>query len=458
MSLISFSGSSSQASNYGAPLQPVSNSINARLKQAVFQGVLPSVNLLKFSLTFFNLYANDNQPFPPSEAVREKLLDLAKVTLDNYKHHLNFANLSSQDLALLFRIIKSYSKHYPNDDTFRKISNVLEEYLVYLCSADAATGKATKASASEIIESLKRFNDLFNVGNIITRMEKALERTSDVLKSSMFQSLPPEILLHILSYLGMIDLIKTAKVCKNLRVLSYDNSLWKRELSCLPGNSQIYKIGKDVWEKHVDLKKHGLVIEDLPEPSSRLLVKSIKMASQVENTAGFTQLIIPKGLTFDKLTAIALEPKIGNPTGYVKECKSIPEQLPVEQTYEIMISRSVIKETRNKTYDRQEEVINRIGFDVPRLIEVTSLIFLTYISSDKEPPTTLFPSYPQWIVTRCSDELGYVDGHFCKVGGFATNFNYAGYVGLHSTSVTKDEQNDYLGMAGKQIIRMSQKK
>jgi hypothetical protein len=46
--------------------------------------------------------------------------------------------------------------------------------------------------------------------------------------SIKFEELPSEVLVKILSFLEIVDFIKCSKTCKRIRVIFYDNSLWKR--------------------------------------------------------------------------------------------------------------------------------------------------------------------------------------------------------------------------------------
>ena len=123
--------------------------------------------------------------------------------------------------------------------------------------------------------------------------------------------LPDDLVSHALSFLSPEDLARASGVCREWNKLSAD--LWQAfDLK------KICKvIDQAVWERHVDLATLGLDASGAPAIDKRIAIPFIKRLSrQVEGDAGVTLLTMPKGLTLNKLIALAAAPKQGPATQF----------------------------------------------------------------------------------------------------------------------------------------------
>ncbi len=241
--------------------------------------------------------------------------------------------------------------------------------------------------------------------------------------------LSQELVLHIFGFLSPKDLGQTACVYREWEMLSSDNSLWKAfDLKELFPSLKV--IDETVWETHVDLTALGLSVEDAPPVDKRTeiqILKKLFASLKIENNAGITVLTMPKGLTLNKLVTLAGSPKQGNSTSFRYILPHVLEKLgnnPVEKTYRVAITNSVLQGSRNLV-SAQQELVNKLGCEMPGVLPATTLAILTYISSQAADPTRLYGDNP-WTYTRCCEQVG---GYNLVVGCFASAGLLVNYIG-----------------------------
>jgi hypothetical protein len=160
----------------------------------------------------------------------------------------------------------------------------------------------------------------------------------------------------------------------------------------------------------LDAKAQGMTIYDEPQISKLAILKYLqKLAPHVENNEGLTLLTMCKGLTLNQLFAIAKQAgiKVSVWDEIVKELGDVP----VEQTYVILITNSVFNESRRKIYDQQKELVSEHGCEMPTVQEYVALCVFT----NKFFQKCLYGQNP-WTFGRSST---HVKSYPLVVGGFA---------------------------------------
>lgn len=240
--------------------------------------------------------------------------------------------------------------------------------------------------------------------------------THDELAVSI-ESLPQELLLNIFGFLSPKELGRISPVCREWKMLASDDLLWNAFEKKL---SSLKVIDAKVWETHVDLAKLGIKTEDDSPVNMRSEIAMLTELSsvEIEGDAGFTVLTMPEGLTFNKLMTLARNPKLGNATDFRYIWFRITDELgdtPVQKTYKVAISNSVLKGSRNLSVSEQQKLVNKYGCEMPGVLPAATLSILTYISSKELPPTRLYNHNPR-TYTRCCEQI---DGWQLVVGGIA---------------------------------------
>lgn len=253
-------------------------------------------------------------------------------------------------------------------------------------------------------------------------------------------TLPNELVAHIFTFLTPEALAARASlVSKDWRELALEPSLWRVFIKFF---------GQAEWEKHADVKTMGLEFEaktiDMPTAIKEALPLFAKLDAEVtaycthngvpigekpgiDKNLGVEFLDIPKNLTLDKLFAFAKAPKQGSAINFNSSAAGIHwswahSWIPflrefgdkaVEQPYRIMITRGIVWRTRNWKLDDQEATLKRLGCVHPKVIEITTQIFTTLVSS---PPQSRC-QYDDNNYTRCIRAETF-QGHNLFVGGF----------------------------------------
>jgi hypothetical protein len=244
----------------------------------------------------------------------------------------------------------------------------------------------------------------------------------DRINASAATVLPDDLLTQVLSFLSPEDLARASGVCREWSNLSAE--VWKD----FDLNKICKVIDQAVWERHVDLATLGLDASGAPAIDKRVAIPFIKRLSrQVEGDAGVTLLTMPKGLTLNKLIALAAAPKQGPARQFRHIWPRIVHEfgnIAVDKTYTVAITNSVLKGSRNKNIAVQRALAQGNGGELPGVLLASTVAFLTYVSSPEgQPPTRLYGNEP-WVHTRCSEQIGEYN---LVVGGFAPAGPYAHY-------------------------------
>jgi len=247
------------------------------------------------------------------------------------------------------------------------------------------------------------------------------EYNTDIQTASSIGRVPKEIITEIFKFLSPEELAKACRVCKKWNELGCNPSLWSAfDLKKLFPALKI--LDEKIWQKYADLSALGLSVNDTTPSDNRKIIPKLKRLFaflKIERGAGITLLTMPEGLSKEKLEEFAQSPKEGNPTRFRANIwHSIDERehedITVDKTYRIAITNSVLEGSRNLSAIAQQELVNKIGCEMPKLLEVSTLAILTYISSPKSSPVRLYSDNP-WTYTRCSEQN---DGCNMIVGGF----------------------------------------
>lgn len=191
-------------------------------------------------------------------------------------------------------------------------------------------------------------------------------------------------------------------------------------------------INKGVWEDFVDLKEHGLVFEEIQEPkiTKRDFIEIEKMASQVEPNLGIYPISIidcPKGLSPNKIIAIAKAPKKGNKTSFDTWCKSFFNKygdIEIKKTDRVIVTNGVFEKSRKMEVPDQEKLVKDLNCDMPEATPFMANIALTFIRSDPNDPLRLFGKDP-CTHTRCMED---VKGYKVIIGA-GTDVSYDNHPG-----------------------------
>lgn len=234
--------------------------------------------------------------------------------------------------------------------------------------------------------------------------------------TDFFSQQPQEIILNIFGYLTAIDLAKCGEISRRWRRLASDATLWNAfDLRTISSSLKVFD--ELDWVTHVDLSSFGLDVTDAPPLDKRQAIPFLKRCLSslpIEGNVGITVLTIPKGLTFNTLVKLAGSPKVGNTAKFRYIWDRISSEIgdiPVDKTYRIVITNNVFKKSRNLSVSDQKALVRKIDCEMPRVLEATVLLVVTFMSSGER----LYSDNP-WTYTRCSEQLA---GYQLVVGGFS---------------------------------------
>jgi hypothetical protein len=161
----------------------------------------------------------------------------------------------------------------------------------------------------------------------------------------------------------------------------------------------------------LDAEAQGVTVSDKPQINKLAILKCFhKLAPHVENNEGLTLLTMRKGLTLNQLVAIAAKAGMTVEIFWDKIVQELGD-VPVEQTYVILITNSVFKESRNKSYALQKDLVGEHGCEMPTVQEYVALCVFTNIFFQK----CLYGQNP-WTYGRTSTQF---EGFPLIVGGSA---------------------------------------
>ena len=254
---------------------------------------------------------------------------------------------------------------------------------------------------------------------------------------AIFNTFPSDILVEIFGYLSPKELGQACRVCKLWNALASQERLWNAiDLKKLFPKLSI--IDEKVWKDHVDLVKSGLSFDDaqpLKKRAAILELKRLFAVLKVEDDAGITLMTIPKGLSFDKLAPLAGCPIMSEKsidrytwTQLMQDLGDITAQ----KTYRVAITTNIIVNTTDMRSYEQQDLVNTLGCEKPKMIEVMALAILTLSSSSAQSPLRLLFQ----LQTRCSEkteEYSMVVGNFTPSSlrvDYVFNFRRSDMVGI----------------------------
>ncbi len=231
-------------------------------------------------------------------------------------------------------------------------------------------------------------------------MTSKLERTP-------FNLVPKEILHRIFEYCSPTALARISRVCKLWKQIASSASLWNAFDPKILYPS-IKFIDAAIWRAHVDLEKLKLDLTVDPPVNKRSIIPLIhKFIStvHVEGDKGITYLTMPKGLTVAKVIDLAKSPKGANQTVVFANVhfEHNFKDTPINETYSILITNSVISESRKLSFQGHQQLLNELGCEMPGVLEALTLAILSYKTSEM-PGIRLLNESPETF-TRTSTEV-----------------------------------------------------
>ncbi len=196
-----------------------------------------------------------------------------------------------------------------------------------------------------------------------------------------------EVVLTIFRYLDLHSLGRASGVSRQWCALTRDWNLWSRvDLKALCPGLEVFD-GVDLTT-HIDLAAYGLSVDDAPVLDKPRMISILKrcLSLPVEEDAGVTLLLIPKGLTLKKLIQLARSPKQGNstPLGYIWD-RILTEMgdAEVTETYWIVITNTIFKNSRKLSVVQHKDLVAHHGCEMPRTLEQAFLLVVTYMRDGK---------------------------------------------------------------------------
>ena len=181
------------------------------------------------------------------------------------------------------------------------------------------------------------------------------------------------------------------------------------------------------------------LLEALNEPCPFTEVK--EKGSEILVSETHVLVLIPKGMTLNKMGELAKEPIEGHKTeyGYEYYWDMIEEKygtVEVKDSYWVLMTKNLIPNSREKTRQEQLNLAASVkGYGAPSLIEAAVCNFVSYVSTGKGLLSK--DKKEDWIYTCCREEP--IKDWKLVVGGFTP----AGLIVCDS-----NDCNDDVGVAG----------
>ena len=156
------------------------------------------------------------------------------------------------------------------------------------------------------------------------------------------------------------------------------------------------------------------------------------------------QIVKGKLLTFNSLEKLIKHPKQGQATQYKccwDEIKKEHGDIPLQASYWVLLTKDVIPESRDKSYDDQVQLVAKyseqakVAYEVPRLLETAVSLFMEYVQTG----TRLYSDKPS-TYTRCQESVFHSPS---LVGNFA-----AGGLDVDDLSNPDSDDGVYNGVGG----------
>lgn len=228
------------------------------------------------------------------------------------------------------------------------------------------------------------------------------------LDSSVVDKTPKEIVLLIFSHLPLWEQIKISRVCKNWRNVVFTSLEAKYPGKLFPEEKfPVRVIDIALWIKcfgEKNLTKLGVNITEFLPNKRAAIARLVYLYSHaaVENNAGASILTTPKGITIKKIIDLMKERgKDGANLAVVEECLEDFINISLEKTCVNVLTNNVLKGSRGQPLEQQEELVAKLGCELPEANKVISLAMVTFIIFNDR----LFGSTPM-TMTRCKEMIG----------------------------------------------------
>ncbi|MBS0620005.1 MAG: hypothetical protein JSS61_00905 [Verrucomicrobia bacterium] len=143
-------------------------------------------------------------------------------------------------------------------------------------------------------------------------------------------------------------------------------------------------ISPSIWEEHVDLEGHDLSFKDLKsrelQGSTPIRDAVSDLVNHVEDDEGVSVIFIPKGHSLSKMRAIAKSAGIKeyDVEGFMDRIS--PAE--TERAYVMVISNSLLCYSADKTPEERDQLVRKLGYEVPSTAELlTAIVFHRIIHS-----------------------------------------------------------------------------
>jgi hypothetical protein len=235
--------------------------------------------------------------------------------------------------------------------------------------------------------------------------------------------LPVEIFQRILIHSGLsvYTLTSCGEVCK----------AWKAIIQASDDYSIIKFVklfGKNAWQKYFGYQVRGVI----PEPPESIIcilkLLSNKFASHFKPPPACSLILMPKGLTLNKLSNLVQDPRKGMQSNFDRHSwRRAFEQLgeeAIDESYWVLLTNSLVVEFKNLEILQQKLLIienNGQGWSIPRVLEASVCAFMNHASCGNY----LFGTNPL-TYTRCEETISWyqlVLGGFDSLG-LVLNFHY----------------------------------
>jgi hypothetical protein len=199
---------------------------------------------------------------------------------------------------------------------------------------------------------------------------------------SPISTLPPELILKIFEFLPLQGLARITRVCKEWSQIGSEQSLWKSLLNRDPAIRNL---------DNANLKSIGFPQVKGPTADPRELLKAAKIACKASENGCSTILTIPAGWSWDDLEKISQNAvAAGIPSARIDildEYKDLLRKTPIKEEQTIVLTDTVIKDSRNKSVNKQKSSLKAAGFEekLPDALTVLTIAVLTRIISPSFP-------------------------------------------------------------------------
>lgn len=189
-------------------------------------------------------------------------------------------------------------------------------------------------------------------------------------------ALPYELILKIFELLPLQALGRASSVCKQWHALGSDKSLWNALLKKEPNVRNL---------DNENLRLIGFPQVSNPTVHPRELLKAAKIACRASEDGGATIVTLPAGWSYDdleKLSENAVKAGIHSAKINFSDCwKELLRKTPIKEEQTVVLTDTVIHDTRNKSVNEQTSCLKAKGFKegLPDGLTVLTMIVLTRI-------------------------------------------------------------------------------